>query len=63
MHNLRVGGLPVGEVLAEKFSDAAPARAQPTARIIAVVATDAPLLRHQINRLCKRVALGIGRVG
>ena len=28
-----------------------------------MVATDAPLLSHQINRLCKRVALGIGRVG
>ena len=28
-----------------------------------MVATDAPLLPHQINRLCKRVALGIGRVG
>jgi D-aminopeptidase len=28
-----------------------------------VVATNAPLLSHQLNRLCKRVALGIGRVG
>ena len=28
-----------------------------------MVATDAPLLPHQINRLAKRVALGIGRVG
>jgi len=28
-----------------------------------VVATDAPLLPNQINRLCRRVALGIGRVG
>ena len=31
--------------------------------IITVVATDAPLNSHQISRLCKRVALGIGRVG
>src|SRR6266852_1033304 len=31
--------------------------------IIAVVATDAPLLPHQLSRLCKRVARGIGRVG
>ncbi|MEO7682978.1 MAG: P1 family peptidase [Gemmatimonadaceae bacterium] len=31
--------------------------------IIAVVATDAPLLPHQIKRLVTRVALGIGRSG
>jgi D-aminopeptidase len=31
--------------------------------IIAVVATDAPLQTHQLNRLCKRVAMGIGRAG
>ncbi|HRI09089.1 MAG TPA: P1 family peptidase, partial [Nannocystaceae bacterium] len=31
--------------------------------IIAVVATNAPLLTHQLARLCKRVALGIGRAG
>jgi D-aminopeptidase len=62
MHNLRVGGLPLGEVLAEKFKDA-PRRGQTYGSIIAVVATDAPLLPHQLNRLCKRVGLGIGRVG
>jgi D-aminopeptidase len=62
MHNLRVGGLPVGEVLAEKFKDA-PRRGQTYGSIIAVVATDAPLLSHQINRLCKRVGLGVARVG
>ena len=62
MHNLRVGGLPIGEVLAEKFRDA-PRRAQSYGSIIAVVATDAPVQSHQLNRICKRVALGIGRVG
>ncbi|HYI00788.1 MAG TPA: P1 family peptidase [Hyalangium sp.] len=62
MHNLRVGGLPVGEVLAEKFKEVRK-RGQTYGSIIAVVATDAPLLSHQINRLCKRVSLGIGRVG
>jgi D-aminopeptidase len=31
--------------------------------VIAVLATDAPLSAPQLNRLCKRVALGIGRVG
>ncbi len=62
MHNLRVAGLPVGEFLAQKLKDL-PRRGQNYGSIIAVVATDAPLLSHQITRLCKRVALGIGRVG
>jgi len=41
MHNLRVGGLPVGEVLAEKFKDV-PRRGFSYGSIIVVVATDAP---------------------
>ena len=31
--------------------------------IIVVLATTAPLLPHQMSRLCKRAALAIGRVG
>jgi len=62
MHNLRVAGMPLGEILAEKFRDL-PRRIANYGSIISVVATDAPLLPHQLNRLCKRVALGIGRVG
>jgi L-aminopeptidase/D-esterase-like protein len=31
--------------------------------IIVVVATDAPLLPHQLKRLARRVSLGIGRAG
>ncbi len=37
--------------------------AQEQGSIIVVVATDAPLLPHQLNRLAKRVALGVGRAG
>jgi len=62
MHNLRVAGMPVGEVLAEKFRHV-PRRGTTYGSIIAVVATDAPLLSHQVSRLCRRVALGFGRVG
>ncbi len=62
MHNLRVAGMPVGELLAEKLRGL-PRREHSYGSIIAVVATDAPLLPHQLSRLCKRVALGIGRVG
>ncbi len=31
--------------------------------ILVVIATDAPLLPHQLKRLCQRVPLGIGRTG
>jgi D-aminopeptidase len=62
MHNLRVGGLPLGEVLEERF-EKHHRRQDSYGSIIAVVATDAPLLPNQISRLCKRVGLGIGRVG
>jgi D-aminopeptidase len=62
MRQLRVGGLPVGEVLETKYREI-PRRGRSYGSIIAVVATDAPLISHQLNRLAKRAALGIGRVG
>ncbi len=62
MHNLRVGGLPVGEMIEERYRQFS-RRVNSYGSIIAVVATDAPLLTHQLNRLAKRAALGIGRVG
>jgi D-aminopeptidase len=62
MRQLRVGGLPVGEVLEARYK-AAPRRQRSYGSIIAVIATDAPLATHQLNRLAKRAALGIGRVG
>ena len=34
-----------------------------TGSIVVIVATDAPLLPHQLNRLCRRVPIGIGLVG
>jgi D-aminopeptidase len=62
MRQLRVGGFPVGEVLEERYR-ALPRRRRNYGSIIAVIATDAPLATHQLNRLAKRAALGIGRVG
>jgi L-aminopeptidase/D-esterase-like protein len=35
----------------------------PSSSIIVAVATDCPLLPHQLKRLAKRVSLGIARVG
>lgn len=62
MGDLRVDGVPVGALLAPEFA-AFDRRINNYGSIIAVVATNAPLLPHQIGRLCKRVALGIGRSG
>lgn len=57
-HQLRVGGAPVGEEL----SDGARTRKE-TGSIIILVATDAPLLPHQLKRLARRAALGLARTG
>jgi D-aminopeptidase len=62
MQNLRMDGVPVGELLAPEYRDLLK-RTHSYGSIIAVVATDAPLFPQQIARLCKRSALGIGRVG
>jgi D-aminopeptidase len=62
MRSLSVDGAPVGHILEREFTQA-PKRTFNAGSIICVVATDAPLLSSQINRLCKRAALGIGRVG
>ena len=62
MRALRVNGAPVGEILEPAFVTAQK-RVHSAGSIICVVATDAPLLSLQLARLCKRAALGIGRVG
>ncbi|MEO8500363.1 MAG: P1 family peptidase [Vicinamibacteria bacterium] len=38
-------------------------RAEDTGSIIVIVATDAPLLPHQLKRVATRVSLGVGRMG
>src|SRR5262245_14397567 len=62
IEDLRVDGVPVGEILAPRYADQQK-RGAVFGSIIVVVGTNAPLLPHQINRLCKRAALGAGRVG
>jgi len=62
MENLRMDGLPIGRELAPLMAGRE-RRQENYGSIIAVVGTNAPLLPHQLNRLAKRVALGIGRVG
>jgi L-aminopeptidase/D-esterase-like protein len=57
-HQLRIAGLPVGLELREE-----PGRKEEAGSIIIVIGTDAPLLPHQLERLCRRAALGLARTG
>jgi D-aminopeptidase len=55
---LTVRGIPVG-----RYISGGEVRTRPAGSIIAVVATDAPLLPHQLKRLARRVSLGLARTG
>ena len=62
---LRIGGLPIGQELAANPPRAAavsPYR-EDVGSIIIVVATDAPLLPHQVKRLSRRATMGLARTG
>jgi D-aminopeptidase len=62
--NLRVAGIPVGqEIFGEDPYAFVPSEVAETGSIIVVVATDAPLLPHQLKRVARRVTLGLGRTG
>ena len=63
-NNLRIAGIPVGrEIPAEDPYALVPSDVIERGSIIVVVATDAPLLPHQLKRLARRVSLGLGRNG
>jgi L-aminopeptidase/D-esterase-like protein len=62
---LRIAGVPVGpEIGAPKvWGMAGSAAEEERGSIIIVVATDAPLLPHQLKRLARRASLGLARTG
>jgi D-aminopeptidase len=68
---LRVDGVPVGEAIRVSEvpspyplgGDDASAPPPGSGSIIGVIATDAPLLPHQCERLAQRAGLGVGRMG
>jgi D-aminopeptidase len=65
MMELTLAGLPLGERLAADgpaAGEQAPAR-QEAGSVIAVVATDAPLLPQQCKALARRVTIGLARTG
>jgi D-aminopeptidase len=71
---LRVDGVPVGREIpveevsspwdeADRLREQTPSPPAGSGSIIVVVATDAPLLPHQCERVAQRAGLGIARVG
>lgn len=64
---LTIAGVPIGEELKDTLNyqiNAPPSfKQEGDGSIIVVVATDAPLLPHQLKRIAARVTLGIGTVG
>ncbi|HEX5732624.1 MAG TPA: P1 family peptidase [Blastocatellia bacterium] len=62
---LRVAGVPVGQEITENMlgSIETGLPREDVGSIIIVVATDAPLMPHQLKRLARRAALGLARTG
>jgi L-aminopeptidase/D-esterase-like protein len=62
--NLRIAGIPVGrEIPSEDPYALMPSDFAERGSIIVVVATNAPLVSHQLKRIARRVTLGVGRNG
>ena len=62
---LRIAGVPVGREIPEHTfkRKSQPHGSTDEGSIIIVVATDAPLLPHQLKRISRRAALGLARTG
>lgn len=64
--NFTIAGVPIGKELKDtlNYEFIAPPSYHPgDGSIIVVLATDAPLLPHQLKRIAARIALGVGKVG
>ncbi|GMQ25470.1 P1 family peptidase [Algoriphagus sp. oki45] len=62
--SLTIAGVPVGKEISDRQILSDPLKRQEErGSIIVIVATDAPLLPHQLKRLARRVPIGISRVG
>ena len=60
--SLTIAGVPVGAEISDLMPEFRPGD-RGTGSIIVIVATDAPLLPHQLKRLARRVPIGISRLG
>ncbi|KAG9689936.1 L-aminopeptidase/D-esterase, partial [Aureobasidium melanogenum] len=73
MKDLRIAGVPVGRILADEVEqdgnrnkakqELEKAKEEKDGSIIIIIATDAPLLPHQLTRIAKRGTVGVSRVG
>ena len=62
--SLTIAGVPVGREIPDLMpKDSYGQNHDSDGSIIVVVATDAPLVAHQLKRLARRVPMGVGKVG
>lgn len=61
--DLLVKGVPVGREMKDLMPVEFPGAKKRDGSIIIVIATDAPLLPHQLKRVAKRAAVGVGMTG
>ncbi len=62
--NLTIAGVPVGREITDLMPrDSFEYDNEGEGSIIVIIATDAPLVAHQLKRLARRVPMGIGKVG
>jgi D-aminopeptidase len=61
--NLLIAGAPVGQHLLQDRPEEMTSNGGDTGSIIIVVATDAPLLPHQLKRIARRAGMGLARMG
>lgn len=62
--SLTIAGVPIGKEITDLMPENDPLKKdEDQGSIIVVVATDAPLLPHQLKRLARRVPIGISRMG
>jgi D-aminopeptidase len=64
-YQLTIAGVPVGQHLKENalFTGGENPFRQEAGSLIIIIATDAPLLPHQLKRLARRASLGMARTG
>ncbi|MDH5525720.1 MAG: P1 family peptidase [Nitrospirota bacterium] len=61
--DLIISGVPVGRMITDRMPARGIDRQRREGSIVAVVATDSPLLPHQLQRLARRVPLALGKLG
>lgn len=59
-----ISGIPVGKLIKGYEMEWGKPRVKPgTGSIIVVIATDAPVMPIQLHKMCKRIQIGLGRLG